>query len=490
MRRVSLPHNDSRRARQARDDGGFAVPVVLMLMLAAFAIVTVGVTSSINAQRGSTRDQSSKSALATAEAGVSQALMAYNGDFTPSATSPCLMPVSNPPGTVQPRTAQGDGWCAPAVGSVSSGSYSYQVCPRWSDELGQCLTSGAPGPINIVSTGTYNEVTRRVEVISTSSASPPFHNAGVISQNDLALDCNAEVHSESQAGGSLFLGASGSGCTSPKLCGLNTVGPSGNATGHGLYTLDPLCAGPAQSLSSIGHQPVSLPPVNQGLAATQNSNCRIEGAITGVSACPDGSQDLITGKADNVSWDPATRSLSINGQKTALTLGGSVYSFCRLTMSQNSTIYAQANTTVNVFFDDPTHCNPQLPAYDPDDQAGTAQMYLQSNTAIKAGAGSLALWFVGSPTTRTGIVMSSNSDINAACVQNFILYAPLSDVELRSNSTYCGAIAGYSIHLNQNARFYQSDATQGVSLPGPPVYTPSRFVDCSAAPASPPNAGC
>jgi len=480
-----------RQARQARDDGGFAVPVVLLMMIAAFAIVTVGVTSSISAQRGSTRDQASKSALATAEAGVSQALMAYNGDFIPSASAPCLMPVSNPAGTVQPRAAQVGGWCAAAPpGSVAGGTYQYQVCPRWSDTQHACLTSGEPGPINIISTGTYNGVTRRVAVISESSASPPFHDAGVISQNNLALDCNAEVHADSQAGGSLALGATGSGCTSPKLCGFNTVGPSGNATGLGLYTLDTACTGAPQSLSTIGHAPVTLPPVNQGSAPTQNSNCRITGAISGVSACSDGTKDLINGSPGNVSWDASTRRLALSGQKTSLTLGGSVYSFCRLNMTQNSTIYAQANTTVNVYFDDPTHCNPQLPAYNPASQAGTAQAYLESNTAIKAGAGSLALWFVGSPTTRTGIVMSSNSDTNAACVQNFILYAPLTDIELRSNSTYCGAIAGYSIHLNQNARFYQSDATKGVSLPGPPVYTPSRFVDCSAAPASPPDAGC
>src|SRR5436189_3640867 len=96
---------------------GFAVPTVMFMLLAAFAIVSVGVTASIQAQSGSVRDQRTKSALTFAEAGVSQALLAYNGGFTPpsdsggNAVPTCYVPVSNPPNTVQPRSPLSGCWC-------------------------------------------------------------------------------------------------------------------------------------------------------------------------------------------------------------------------------------------------------------------------------------------------------------------------------------------------------------------------------------------
>jgi hypothetical protein len=485
----SLPRRSRRRGS---DEQGFATATVLLMMLAAFAVVTVGVTASINAQRGTVRDESTKSALGVAEAGVAQALLNYNGGFSPADTSPCLTPVGNPANTVQPRVTQGDGWCAPVSGTSGSGSFTYQVCPRWSESTQTCLTSGAAtGSLNIVSNGAANGVGRRVDVIAKSAGgSQIFLDAGVKSQTDITLDSNAEIHSPSSAGGNIALSSS-----STKLCGLATVGPSGSATGSGLYTSDSDCLPPALSLSTVGHQSVTLPPVNQGDAATVNDNCRIRAATTGVASCSGGDfRDLISGSVNNVSWNPATRALDLSGQKTSLTLTGKTYSFCRLTMSQNSSLYVAAtNPKVTIFFDSPEHCG--LPAYNPATgtlQKATAQMYLESNTRITAATGqALGLYFVGSPTIRTGVLMSSNSDGNASCVQNFVIYAPLTEIELNSNSTYCGAIAGKSIHMDSNARFLTNNNARSIVLPGgAPHYVKSKFVDCAAASSSSPIAGC
>ena len=474
------------RPRLVRQSAGFAMPTVMLMMVAAFAIVTVGVTASINAQHGTVRDQSSKAAFAAAEAGVAQALLDYNGGFVTSSGTPCLTPVTNPANTVQPRATQAggtDSWCAPISGSDGSGTYSYQVCPATSAH-----PCAGPGTVEIVSTGTYGGVTRRVDVVAKSQVgSQVFLDAGVKSQTNITLDSNAEIHSTSAAGGNI---ATNSGST--KLCGTATVGPSGVATGSGYYTTNQDCTPPAVPLSSIGHQAVSLPPVNQGDAATHNDNCRITAAVTGANACGNASyKDQLTGNA--ITWNPNTRRLDLTGQKTALTLTGKTYSFCRLTMKSNSTLYVQATQAVSIYFDSPEACG--LPAYNPGSsqtQKDTAQLYLESNTRITAQTGTaLAIFFVGSQTTPTGALMSSNSDSNAACVQNFVVYAPLTDIEMNSNSTYCGAIAAKSIHLDSNARFYTDTNSQGFLLPGTaPHYVTTRFVDCPAAPASPPNAGC
>ena len=79
-------------------------------------------------------------------------------------------------------------------------------------------------------------------------------------------------------------------------------------------------------------------------------------------------------------------------------------------------------------------------------------MWLESNTRITASGNTgdpsalnISIYFVGSTTIPTGVLMSSNSDQNAACVQNFVLYGPLTQIEMNSNSTYCGVIAGQSV---------------------------------------------
>jgi hypothetical protein len=470
------------------DERGFALPFVMFVFLAVFAVVGVGVFVSISAQGGTVRDQGTKSALSAAEAGITQAMFNYNGGFTTTAAFPCLVPVS---GTVQAQTPPvgGGGWCnatSPQVsGAGGLGTFSYRVCP--STTLNPCQGSGT---IEIVATGTYNGVTRRVDVIAKSaSGQAVFGTAGVQSQTNLLLDSNAEVHSGSMSGGSTTLASS-----STKLCGPASVGVAGSLTSAGGgYYANSDCTSPL-AYSSAAHMDFVLPPVNQGNAATVNDNARITNAISG-TASP---ADLIGGSTSNITWNPSTRQLSLTGQKTTLTLTGKTYSLCKLTMQQNSTIYVAPGQAVRIYFDSPEHCGP-LPPYNATNsttQKATSQLWMESNTRISASSGNaialnVAILFVGSSTVPTGVLMSSNSDSNAVCVQNFVIYAPLTAIELNSNSTYCGAIAGKSVHLDQNARFYTSDAVKTFFLTATaPHYVTQRFVDCDTTAVSPPNANC
>jgi hypothetical protein len=103
----------------------------------------------------------------------------------------------------------------------------------------------------------------------------------------------------------------------------------------------------------------------------------------------------------------------------------------------------------------------------------------------------VAVYFVGSQTRLTNLLMSSNTQIAGSCVQNFIIYAPLSHIELNSNSQYCGAMAGQSLHMDSNAQVFTDAESQAFVLPGTaPHYAVSQFVECSAASANPPNSGC
>jgi hypothetical protein len=154
-------------------------------------------------------------------------------------------------------------------------------------------------------------------------------------------------------------------------------------------------------------------------------------------------------------------------------------------MSSNSSLIVSSGHTISIYFDSPEACGYS---------SGVTQLDMSSNTRITTNDGGPAqvqLLFVGSTTRATNLLMSSNTDINASCVQNFVVYAPLTDIEMNSNSTYCGALAGKSLHLDSNADIRTNANSQGFIIPPTAAhYTWDRFVECTAATASPPNTGC
>jgi hypothetical protein len=474
-------------ARSVRqEERGFAVPTVLFMLLGAFAIVSVGVVASIQAQRGTVRDQNTKAALTAAEAGVSQALLHYNAVSQPPPVSqPCLLPSGS---TLGATTTQGSGanvgWCNAVAGSNGAGTYSYSVRPTAASDGLQV------GTIEIASTGTFSGVSRRVDVVAKSaSGQQVFLDAAVKTQNGITLDSNAKIQAGAATGGDEIL------ASNAQQCGVASVGPghhlgfaNGGSTGYWANTdctslLDP---------STAPQQTITLPPVNQGDAPTNNDNPRITRAVT---ASPTTPQDLISGKNSDIVWDATTRQLEIDKPKTTLTLTGHTYSFCRVALKQNTALYIAAGQSVNIYFDSPEACDQPpgtLPADNP--TYGTTQLTLASNTRISGNTGTpgaVAIYFVGSAARPTQALMSSNTQANQSCVQNFIMYGPLTHLEMNSNSVYCGAVAGQTLHMDSNAIFLTDTASQQYILPGtPPHFVTSKFVDCDAAITSPPNSGC
>ena len=67
---------------------------------------------------------------------------------------------------------------------------------------------------------------------------------------------------------------------------------------------------------------------------------------------------------------------------------------------------------------------------------------------------------------RYQVLLNSNTSVNGPCEQNFVVYAPRSDVTLNSNSKFCGAIAGKSVHLDANAEIWSASGSEEFSLPG------------------------
>ena len=438
------------------------MPVVAVLLLSAMAAVGVAVTASIHAQRGTTRDQQSKAAFQAAEAGVNQAILRYNtytSTTAPlSAVNPCISAGGSP-------AASTGGWCAGVTSTVTGGSVTYYVRPVL-----------ASGTLEIVALGNISGVTRRVDVIANSaSGQQVFLDAGVKSQIGITMASNAEIRSTAATGGDMALSANA------RQCGLASVGVGRvmTLTANAAYYSTTACT-TQLSASTVAHAPLVLPPVNQGDAATSNDDARITAAALG-SGSP---ADLVSGNRADVSWSASTRALTIN-HNSALTLTGTKYSFCKVTLNSNSAIYVAAGLSVTMFFDSPEACG---------QPSGTVQLQLSSNSRITSATGapaSVAMLFVGSSTTPTSLDMNSNTQVSGTCVQNFVIYAPLTDITMNSNSQYCGAMAGKSIALSSNALIQSDVASQGFILPATAAhYVVSRFVECGSAGATPPNSGC
>jgi len=435
------------------------------MLLAAFAIVSVGVAATVDVQRGTNRDQSTKSAVQLADTGVNEAMLHFNR-IAPSPTNACS-PISGTPPS--------GGWCSgPLITDPAGGTYSYQV--RVCDSTGACPPTGGRSPysVEVVATGTRGNVTRRVDVRAHSvSGVPPFGEFQVKAGDGITLDSNSSIHAGTATNGDITLSSNA------KQCGQASVGLGHEMSqaGSNSYFQDPNCAVPE---TTVQQQQIALPPVNQGDVVTNNYNSNFF-ALDPVSgnkatACWSGYD------ADGTTGSCGTRQLDV-GTNSSITLTGSKYSFCKLTMNSNSSLLVAAGQTATIYFDSPEHCGYS---------SGVTQLDMASNTRISANDGyPVPLLFVGSTSRQTILHLSSNTDINAACEQNFLVYAPLSDIILNSNSTYCGALAGKTIHLDSNADIRTNEDSKNWPLPGTaPHYSTDQFVECTAAPASPPSTGC
>jgi hypothetical protein len=459
-RRPARARHIRRIARRLRPAEGFALPTVMLMLLAAFATVSVGVAATIQVQHGTIRDRGTKAALQMAQTGVSQAIYQFN-KIPPSPTNPCSPVTSTGP--------QADGWCA-SVGpftDTSGGTFTYQAHP---------YVSGANKALDVVATGRFGGATRRILVTAKSLDQNIFQDAQVKTSDGIVMDQYAAIHTAAATNGNFVLGSNA------KQCGQASVGIGRQMilNGNAGYFSDNTCADPS---TSVSQQELILPTVNQGDAATNNDNTRLF------------SQDLISGNKNGACFNGhngnnqsdnscGARELFI-GSNTAVTLTGGTYSFCKLTLRSNTSLYVAPGHVVSIYFDSPEACGYSN---------GDVQMDMSSNSRITSTDGTpanVALLFVGSTTTSTRILLSSNTAQGTTCQQNFVIYGPLTDVEMNSNSTYCGAIGAKTLHMDSNADLKaDADLTKLLLPPVNPHYSSPQFRECNSTAGTSPTSGC
>jgi hypothetical protein len=457
---------------RAREDGGFTLPVVLLMVLAAFAVASAAVLASFSAQSGTIQDYQSKDAFATAEAGAHEAMLRYNA-----------------------TTVSGDSWgqCLPSGTPISDGA-GWSWCPTQQAQLpdGSTYTyrvgfpqqiPGAPLPAHtaqIISQGSTNGVTRRIDMtIRSASSQTPFSSAGIVGLNSISLSSNDSLYGNSATNGDVTLAGN------DQVCGNVQVGPGRNVVGG-----PPTCT---TGSSTVTQGITSLPPVNQGDAPTNNQNGNFF-SVNPVSPANKTAQRRVCFNGRNAAGETDTscgaRQLKLtNGASgVTLTLNGGNYSLCSLTLQSGTSIYVANGAKVTIYFDAPEACGYTSAA---------TQLSMSSNTSIQVNGGSaqnMRLLFVGSDTIPTTATMSSNTIQNVACNQDFVIYGPRTDIVFASNSYFCGAVAGKTVTSNSNTSVKTSNQATGYTLPGwVDHYAIDDFRECTGTMptgTASPSSGC
>jgi hypothetical protein len=428
-----------------RDQRGIAVPTALMALIASFALASVAVMSTVDVQQGTKRDHDSKEAIAAADAGANIALLRLNR-YLPSLTAatPCVGPNG------EPQTPTG-GWCpSTATEQVGGAAYSYRI---------SAFTEN--GTIDVVSVGSSGTVSRRVNVaLKTSTPKNVLAKERLIGQDEIEIvGTKTRIETDIGTNGSIIVGGT------PIICGNDRVGPG--KTGP-----NPSC-GKQKSEGTQNLPPISVPAD----ISTYNDNCRLEHNCTGAKLKQ---EDTYSKKFTSKNpWVASpTRKIDVASQNL-LTMGGTIYWVCQIEIQ--GTLYMPAKTSVQIYVDKPENCG--LKPGDPQVVIGGQATVESDSFNPSQGLYEVPeIYVIGDGSVKMEGTPESTNEV--------MIYAPNSEITIGGRASWMGMIAGKTIKIHGNPTI-KSDPN--LKLPEKNVaslFERTRYVECTGAAASPPNADC
>lgn len=452
----------------ARSERGMALPVALFATVSSLALAGAAVLSTVDVQHGAKRDNGSKSAIGAADAGANVAMMRLNRHAAQlTAEKPCFK-LNATTGALEPGAAPvGEpNWCAPTEGEVGGATYSYRTSAY----------GVGVGAIHIVSTGTANEVSRRIQLSLTESnlwTGVPKEQlliaerelikeeggsqtalkeieekiktaqeelkksggvAGLVGRESITASGNADIHVGVATNGDLTTSGNASVCGSIQVGIGKKWTHSGNAS---------QCSG-----YSVTEGNMELPAVSSFMPsdiATHNSNARITTCSKGL---PVGCQlDTYNGDwSKHPPFNPTTRNINLAANMT-LTIGGGDYWLCSISLNGNDRLIMAQGAHVRFFFDTPEHCGT------------SSQINMSGNNEITATGyqgtpghfDMPGFYLLGSTTHVSEVSLSGNS----STTDEFVIYGPDSYINVSGNATFKGIVAGKQIAWSGNGKLEQ-----------------------------------
>jgi hypothetical protein len=429
----------------AKSESGMAVPVALAALVASFALASAAVLSSVDVQIGSHRDQDAKSAIAAADAGASLALLRLNRfQGSLSETNRCV----GPAGEAQKEATTG--WCpATTVETVGGATYSYQI---------SAYKKGSE--LSVVSTGSSDEVSRRVNVnLLSVNGKNVFADEDLIGQSGINIKGNVNIETDLGTNGSIEKDGS-----SAVVCG---------NIRHGLGKAPdwkPNCD--KEVLEGEKDLPAIDPPSD---LSTNNSNCRL------VPKCKE-AKDVDTWasppknkRTDKEPWQASPGIINI-GNGATLTMGGADYYICGL--SVKGELIMPAGSKIRIFIKKPTECGMSN---------GDLQFEMTSQGSIRSTG-------FGTSNYNVPVVYllgpGSVSLLGGSGTDHLVLYAPESDIEIGGGASWIGMMAGKSMNLHGNPTFKSDPNVIPPEITPQSLWQRTHYVECTGAVVSPPNAYC
>jgi hypothetical protein len=326
--------------------------------------------------------------------------------------------------------------------------------------VGQCILGQ-----NIVSVGTSDGVSRRVAVNTSSpSGADIFGGNLAVGVDDVTIGGNSDVNVSTGTDGDLTVEENGTLCED----GRHGPGHSAHFNNNGNQ-----CVGFG---ILEGSQPLPLPNLSSVYAS--NSNGRFF------------SQDTKTG---NASWNPTTKTLELHGN-SSVTLGGTQYLLCQLIMDGSSKLIIAKNAgvlmpdgtrQVRIYIDSPENCGLGDGAVQIS-VTGTASIVSTGYNPSQGVFDMAGIYMLGSDTLDTYAIFNGTGNVE----NEFVLYAPRTHVELGGNAEYVGPVAGLTLETSGTALL-----TSDANMPNPDadvviLYERDRYVECTGASGTPPNANC
>ncbi len=459
------------------NESGIALPTALFATIAALGLGGAAVISTVDVQQGTKRDNGSKSAIAAADAGANVAMLRLNHHAgTLSSEKPCLnYNAAKERFEAGSTPAAEPSWCAAVTGEVGDATYSYRVSAYGKSCNSQKLC--------IVSTGTASEVSRRIQLSLGESFLWKGATKEELLKKEIELnELKGTSESELKAIEEKLKKAEQEKVSSGGIAGLvgrESITSSGNAdiqvgvaTNGNLTTSGntSICgsiqigigkkwskSGNAKQCSGYGvtEGNMELPEVSSFMPsdiATHNSNGRITKCTKSLPA--ECQKDTYNGTwSSTAPFNPTNRSISLSGN-TILTLGGSDYWMCSITLSGNSKIIMAKGAHVRFFFDTPEHCGTSNQISMSGNNEITATGYQPSANQFDVPG----FYLLGSKTYASQVALSGN----ASTTNEFVIYGPNSYISVSGNATFKGVIAGRQINWSGNGKLEQD---KGFTVP-------------------------
>lgn len=446
-----------RRLTAAED--GIAMAVAVMILFVVLTLATAAITASVQTTSTTQRDNSVKTALAAAEAGLETATYRMNMLHPEESGKYCIGQSA-----VEVASETG-GYCKGVEETLGNGSkftyWTSEALGSSSSCVGQSVTSQDTVLQRcVVAEGAVGKVKRRVtERIASFVARPLFPVTGVTGYKKLTIENNSYVKGAAGSNGKVTIK------NNAEVTEATVLGPSGElSVGNN---------GKSGTVfkRSTSEGPIPVGSVDPGNSATENKNYYIANYLTSPRKEP-------YDKAEKVTYSEETRKLSMSNNAT-LVLKEGTYNFCSFEAQNNATVEIASGAKVIIYIDSYNDPNSKCP------KSGSGVFKIWNNAEIKNPSADPTALQIYVYDGSGEFYVKNNGTLYAT------IYAPLSKVNIENNGTVHGAITADELELGNNFKFEWDERDKGIKTGTVGNYYRSSWGECTPEKGSgSPQSGC